>query len=198
MKVLDAHAESIEAQAAQRLEMFARSDAWVDLDADFCIWRKIKILARKTEQVGKLFRRQISWRATAPMKLHHWSFPRNAASHVLDFALQYLQIRRSHALIFLNNYVARAEQAQAFAEGKMHVERNRSSRNLRFLMHGFEIVGSKGVIPDRCGGITGVARARAIVPREKFFIHAQFLTHPFKGGSHSCHSHNLSAKKQQA
>src|ERR1700731_4308832 len=49
MKILDAHAETVKAQATQSLEMFASGHPRVDFNADFRVGRKIKMFARESE-----------------------------------------------------------------------------------------------------------------------------------------------------
>ncbi len=88
---------------------------------------------------------------------------RNETGDVLDFISQSGEIRRRYGVILLNDHVAGAEEAQAFAEGKMHVERNRAARFVGLAIALLEIVGAEIVLPDGSGGIAGVARAGAIV-----------------------------------
>src|ERR1700675_1088453 len=116
---------------------------------------------------------------------------------MFDFALQNIEIGYGDALIFLNNYVACAKQAQAFAEGKMHVQRNRRLRALRFGVNRFQIAGAKGVIPDRRRWIAGVTRPGAIIAGEKFFTHSQFVAHALEAWSGERHGMILSANRRQ-
>jgi hypothetical protein len=79
---------------------------------------------------GKIFHlcgSEIGGRAAAPVKLDHRPLARHAARHVVDFPLERREVGNRDLLIFLNGNVARAEKAQALAEGKMHVERERSA-----------------------------------------------------------------------
>src|SRR5579859_613533 len=41
----------------------------------------------------------------------------------------------------------------------------------------FEVGGAKGIVPDRRGGIAGVARAGTVVAREKLFADAKLFAH---------------------
>src|ERR1700719_1110213 len=45
MKILDAHAEPVEAQATQSFQMFASGHPGIDLDSDFRVRRKVKMFA---------------------------------------------------------------------------------------------------------------------------------------------------------
>ena len=71
LEILNAHAQAVEAQAAQRFQMRAIGDARVDLDSDFRIRRERKTLARVAEKIFHLRGRQIRGRAAAPVKLDH-------------------------------------------------------------------------------------------------------------------------------
>ena len=169
MEILNAHAQAVEAEPPQRFQMRVRGDARIDLDADFRVRRERKPLGREAEQCFHLFRRQISGRAAAPVKLHDGPLARNEAADVLDFALESFDVGRRDAVILGDDHVAGAEQAQALAEGKMHVERNGSARRIGRRVELFEIVRAEIVLPDRRGGIARVARPRTIVFFEKRF-----------------------------
>ena len=169
MKILNAHAQAVEAQLPQHLKMRERCDARIDLNPDFCVRRERKTLCREAEQAFHLFRRQIRGCATAPVKLHHGPLARNEAADVLDFALQNFNVGRCHAVILGDHHVAGAEQAQAFAEGKMHVQGHRRSRGVGRGIELFQIVRTEIILPDRRGGIARVARARTIVFFQKRF-----------------------------
>src|SRR5205823_13277812 len=177
LKILNAHAQPVEAQLAEGLEMRARSDAGIDFYPDFTVRRELKTLARKLEKVFNLLRRKISWRAAAPVELHHGAILGNAAAHALRFALQHVQIRRRDSLIFLDHHVARAKQAETLAERDVHVQRNGRLRAFCFSKNSFQIPGTEAVLPAGRGRITSVARTGPIVFREKFFAHAQFAPH---------------------
>jgi len=69
MKILDSHAQPIEAEAPQCFEVLARGDARVDFNSDFGIGGKGKARADRSKQVFDLVRREICWGAAAPMKL---------------------------------------------------------------------------------------------------------------------------------
>ncbi len=170
----------------------------IDLDADFGIWRKAEMRAREFEQVRDLLRGQIRGRASAPMELHYRALARDAAGHMLDFAFQDFDVRRGDALIFLDNYVAGAKEAQAFAKWQVHVERERRLRTLRLGVHFFQVAGAESIVPDGSGGITGVARAGAIVAGEKFFVNAQLVAHAFEARIGQCHNLFLSATATRA
>ena len=88
---------------------------------------------------------------------------------MLDFALENLDVRRRDAVIFGDHHVARAEQAQALAEGKMHVERNRRARGIGRRVELLEIVRAEIILPHRRRGIAGVTRPRPIVFLQKLF-----------------------------
>ena len=83
-------------------------------------------------------------------------------------------------MILLNDDVAGAEQAQALAEGKMHVERNGAARFVGRAIALLEIVGAEIVLPDGSGRIAGVARAGAIVVFEESLGDFQALAVEFE------------------
>ena len=67
-----------------------------------------------------------------------------------------------------DDHVAGAEQAEALAEGKMHVERDGRLRGVGLGVHAFEVVGTEIILPDRRRRIAGVTRAGAVVTVQKF------------------------------
>ncbi len=169
MKILNAHAQAVEAQAPQGFQMRCGRHARVDLDADFGVRRERESLGRESKQAFHLFGRQIGGRAAAPVKLHDGAFARNEAADVLDFALQYFDVRRRDAVILGDHHVAGAEQAQAFTERKVHVERYRSARRIGGGVVALQIVRAEIILPDRSRRIARVARPGPIVFLQKLF-----------------------------
>ncbi len=87
MKILNAHAEAIEAEIAKSFEVLAARDTGVDFDANFGVAREIEMITRETEEVFDLWGSQIGGSAASPMELHDRAIPGNAAAYVLDFPL---------------------------------------------------------------------------------------------------------------
>src|ERR1700675_2764444 len=123
MKILDSHAQSIEAEPPQCLQVLARGHARVDFDSDFRIGGEVKSGANRPNQVFDLVWREIGWSAAAPRKLDDLALFRNTAADPLHLLLQHAEIRGSHALILLNDHIAGAKQAEALAEWNVHVQR---------------------------------------------------------------------------
>src|SRR6185437_10983733 len=103
------------------------------------------------------------------MELNYWAFAGNHARDMIDFLLERGEVRNCDALILLNGHVTGAKEAEAFAEGEMHVKREWRASQIGGGAALFEIVGTEIVFPNRRRGIAGVARAGAIVLSEKFF-----------------------------
>src|SRR3989442_10900100 len=122
MKVLDAHAQTVKTQLAKRFEMLPGGDSRIDFDADFAVGGELEALARETEQILDLFRRQVSGCAAAPMKLDDRAIFGNAAADAFRFTLEDIKIRRPHALVLLDYDGAGAKQAEAFTEGNFDAE----------------------------------------------------------------------------
>ena len=80
-------------------------------------------------------------------------------------------------MFFCDDHVAGAEEAEAFAEGDVHVERDRGLGGVGLGVDAFEIVGAEGVVPDGRGGVAGVAGAGAVVAGEEVFAYAKFFAH---------------------
>ena len=189
LEILDAHGEAIETHATKSFEVGAGSDARIDLDTDFGIKGEREALARVGEKIVDLFGREISRGAAAPMELRYGTIAANTTRDTIDFLFESGEIGRSDALIFLNDDVARAEEAEAFAERKMHVERDGRAFGVGVFDGGFKIAGAERVNPDRSGGIAGVARAGAIVAIDEVFADGEFLLHLVEGGvggGHGC------------
>ena len=94
VEILDAHAQAIEAEAAQAFEVLLAGDARVDFDADLGVGSEGEALRRVAEQVFHLRGREVGRRAAAPVELHDRARARDKAADVLDFALERRQVRR--------------------------------------------------------------------------------------------------------
>lgn len=104
--------------------MSAARDTGIDFDADFGIRCESEVLASEAEKVFDLRGSQIGGSAATPVKLHDRTITGDAAADVLDLSLQYVQVGRRDALVFLDDDVAGAEEAEAFAKRDVHVERD--------------------------------------------------------------------------
>src|SRR6267154_571488 len=177
MEILNSHAQPIEAEAPQGLEVFARSYSRINLNSNLSAGGKRKPGAHGRKQIFNLLGRQIGGGAAAPMKLNDLAPLRNAAADALQFLLQDAEIRRSDALVFLDDDVACTEQTQALAKRNVHVEGDGTLRAFRFFVNALQVVWPEGIVPYRRGRIAGVARPGPVVAREKFFADSQFVAH---------------------
>src|SRR6266403_875581 len=191
LEVLNAHAETVETELAQRFEVGAGSDTRVNLDANLAIGVELKVFFRESEEILDLFGRQIGWRAAAPVELHDGTILRDAAADAFHLLLQHVEIRRGDALVFLNYDVARAEEAEAFTKGNVHIEGYWRPGTVGLFVNTFQIGGAEGVVPDGRCGIAGVARAGAIVFCEKFFADTQLAAHLIEAWMCECHAWRL-------
>ena len=191
LEILNPHAQPVEAHLAHRLQVRARGYSRVHFDPDLRVRRKREALPRVREQVLDLLRRKVGRRSTAPMKLRHLAFARNAMADVVGLFFQNVQIRRRNSLVLLDDHIARTEKAQALAEGKMHVQRNRAALFLRRGQRLFVFLWPKGVGPHRRRGIAGVARSRLVVAIHKLFAHGEFIAHLPQAWIHQCHGASL-------
>src|SRR5258707_6872534 len=149
----------------------------MDFDADFAVGSELEMLARESEKIFDLLRGKIRGRAATPMELHYGAIFRNAGADAFRLVLQHIEIRWRDTLVFLNHHVAGAEQAEAFAEGNMHVQRNGRLRVFRLGEDIFQVGRAKAVAPNGRGGVAGVAWTGAIVFCEKFFSDAELIAH---------------------
>jgi len=148
---------------------------------------------RREVRVSKPLGHRLPVPITVRLGISGIGFTIPAAADALHFLLENVEIRRGDAFIFLNDDVAGAEKAEAFAERDVHVERNWSAGMLGLLMDAFEIGWAKGVVPDRGGGITGITRAGAIVLSEEIFADMKLAAHLVEAGMCECHAKNLLA-----
>jgi len=109
------------------------------------------------------------------VELHNGARARDATTEVGEFLFEDAEIGRGDGVVLLNDDVAGAEEAQGFAEGKMHVEGDGRLSAVGFRVNGFEIGGAEGVVPDGRGGIAGVAGAGAVVAGEEVLGDAQLV-----------------------
>ncbi len=68
------------------------------------------------------------WECRRPVELDYRAFAGNHLRDVVDFLLERSEVGNRHALILLNRDIAGAKEAEVFAEGKMHVQRERRTR----------------------------------------------------------------------
>src|SRR5208282_5881162 len=99
----------------------------------------------------------------APVKLNHRALLRNTLAYVLNLTLQRIQVGNRDFLIFLNGNIAGTKEAEALAEGNVHVERKRRRLIFRASVETFEIVGPEIIFPDGSGGIARITRAGTII-----------------------------------
>lgn len=122
------------------------------------------------------------------MELHDGAVIGNAVAYVLDFALKDFQVRRRDALVFLDDDVAGAEEAEALAEGNVHVEGDGGFGAVGFFVNFFKVGWAEGVVPDGRGGVAGVTRAGTVVACEKLFADAKLFAHALQ--SWICERHD--------
>src|ERR1700728_1766776 len=103
------------------------------------------------------------------MELNHRAFFRDQGGNMFDFLLERREIGDGDALVLLDRDVACAEKAEALAERKMHVKRQRGCEPVCAHVGFLEIGGAKIVLPYRRRGIARVARTGPIVFFEQFF-----------------------------
>jgi hypothetical protein len=111
MEVLDAHAQAIEAQAAQCFQMRQRGDPRIDFDSDLRVGRKSEAFRSVAEELFHLFRGQVRWSAASPVELHDWAVAGNESADVVDFPIECLDVRWRNAVILRDDHIARTEQA---------------------------------------------------------------------------------------
>lgn len=143
--------------------MLSAGDAGVDFDADFSVGREGEVVVCEAEEIFDLRRSEIGGSAAAPVELDDWAIFGDGPADAGDFPFKDFQIRERDALVFLDDYVAGAEEAETFAEGDVHVEREGGFGGVRLLVDFFEVGGAEGVVPDGGGGVAGVARAGTVV-----------------------------------
>src|SRR5216684_2555256 len=171
--------------------MRAGSYAGVDFDANLAVEIEVEMFLCEGEEILDLHGCQIGGSAAAPVELDYGAIPGDAAADAFHFLFQDVKIRRSDTFVFLNNDVAGAEEAEAFAEGNMHVERNGSFGALGFIVHAFEISGAECIVPDRSRGIAGVTRPGAIVFCKKVLADTELAAHLLQAWMCDCHAESL-------
>lgn len=167
--------------------MFARGHSRVNFYADFGVGVKMKVLFCETEEVFDLFWRQVCRRAAAPMELDYGTILRDATADALHFLFQNVKVRRSDGFVFLDDDIASAKKAKAFAERNVHVERDGRAGVLGLVVDAFEIGGTESVVPYRRGGIAGVARTGAVVFDEEFLADVKLAAHLLQAWMCECH-----------
>ena len=192
LEILNAHAETVESELAKSFEVLAGSYAGVDFDADLAVGVKMEMVLCEGEEVFDLLGREVGRCAAAPMELNDRAIPGDAAADALHFLLQDVEIGRSDTFVFLDDYVAGAEEAKALAEGDMHVERDGRAGKLGFFVDSFEIGGAEGVVPDRGRRVASVTRSGAIVFGEEVLSDMKLAAHLVETWMSECHAVFLS------
>src|SRR5882672_9040390 len=103
LEVLDAHAETVEAQLAESFEMLAGSYAGIDFDADFTVGIEMEMLFREGEEILDLLGREVGGCAAAPVELDDRTIFRNAAADALHFLLEHVKIGWGDTFVFLDD-----------------------------------------------------------------------------------------------
>src|SRR6266851_7016930 len=83
VEVLNAHAETVEAELAQSFEVLAGGYTRVDFDTNLAVGVEMEMLFRECEEILDLLGGEVGWRATAPMELDDRAIFRNAAADAL-------------------------------------------------------------------------------------------------------------------
>jgi hypothetical protein len=138
------------------------------------------MFTREAKEFFNLRRSEIGGSAASPVKLHDGAITGNAATDVLDLSLQYVQVRGRDTLVFLDDDIARAEEAETLAKRDVHVERHGRFGALGFFVNFFQVSGAEGIIPDGRGGVAGVPGTGTVVACEKFFADAKLVAHVFE------------------
>src|SRR6266478_5947918 len=191
MEVLNAHAETVEAEFAQRFEMLARGYTGVDFDPNLTVGVEMEMFFCECEEILDLLGCQVGGSAAAPMELDYGAILRDALADALQLLLENAEVGRRDVLVFLNDDVTRAKQAETFAEGNVHVQRNGGPGAVGLFVHPFEVSGAESVVPDRGGRITGIARPGTIVLCEEFLAYVELATHLLKAWMCECHARRL-------
>ena len=167
IEVLDPHGDAIEAALPQRRQMFVGGDPWIDLDGDLRIGPHGKGVGHDPVEALHLLGGQMGGRATAPVLLSRRARHADRPPHRLHLAGDALDVALGNARVVGDEPVAGAEVAQAAAEGNVHVDRETVLRiHIRPAQLIDELSGPVVLLPDRCGGVAGVARRGAVVARE--------------------------------
>ena len=162
--------------------MFAAGDARVDFDADFGVGGESEVILGEAEEIFDLRGSEIGGSAAAPVELDYRAI---FGDMVLRCSISRFRISRyggATRFVFLDDDVAGAEEAEAFAERNVHVEGDGGFGGVGLGVDFFEVGGAEGVVPDGGGGIAGVAGAGAVVAGEEGFAYAEFFAHGFESG----------------
>src|SRR5712664_1570303 len=92
MEILNSHAQAIEAEPPQGLQVFAGSYSRINLDSNLGASSERKPGAHGRKQIFDLLGSQIGGSAATPMKLNDLSPLRNAATDAIQFLLQHSKI----------------------------------------------------------------------------------------------------------
>src|SRR6266404_4505234 len=171
--------------------MLAGSYAGIDFNADLAVGIEMEMFLCEREEILDLVGREVGGCAAAPVELDDRAIFRNATADALHFLLEHAEIGWGDTFVFLDDDVAGAEKAEAFAEGNMHVEGDGGAGGFGFGVNFFEIGGAKGVVPNGGRGIAGVTRAGTIVLGEKFLANMKLAAHLVQTWVCECHAEGL-------
>ncbi|MNF49977.1 hypothetical protein D3C84_312620 [compost metagenome] len=167
IEVLHAKAQAIEAQLAQRMDLFAADGARVDLDGKLMVVAVVHVecLVQAIHQVGQLFLGQIRRCAPAQMQLRKLARAVEQSGLHGDFTLEVGQVFDGPMGFLGNDFVAGAVVTKAFAERNVDVHRQRfRHRGLVAVVGGtLIVVNGKRLMKLRRRWVRGVARPGPVI-----------------------------------
>src|SRR5262249_42922486 len=122
IEVLNAHADTVEAETTKDAAMLFSCHAWIDLDADLGRLRKREAGRDVRIKTFDLFGRKVSRRASAPVQLLDLATAIDLGADPIYLSLQMGEIGKGHFVAFIDHYVAAAIKAQRLAKRNMKIE----------------------------------------------------------------------------
>src|SRR5215471_12193358 len=123
VEVLNPEAQSIKAKLAQDGALVRSGGPGIDLDSDFGIRSEVELAQNTAVQFSDLAGREIGWSAASPVQLLDAAAGRDTIRDPINFLLDVGQVWRGHFMVFGDEDVAAAVEAQRAAEWNMKVQR---------------------------------------------------------------------------
>ena len=121
-EVLDPHADPVEAQFGERVDVLPGGHPGVDLDGDFGFGEDGEVVFHGLVQLPQLGRTEVGGGPAAPVVLDQPGARRQVAQDQLYFALQIVEVPGGHLSFGGDDDVATAEGAAVLAEGQVDIE----------------------------------------------------------------------------
>jgi len=122
IEILNPDRRPVESDLAQGNNMIAGQPTWIHLDPSLDLVREGKVAVDDLAQLPDFIGREKGWRASTPMKLHHFAAGVEQSSHLGHFLLQVSDVSLPLGVVQGDDSGATTVPAQGFAKRNVEVQ----------------------------------------------------------------------------